>query len=184
MLLAVALGSSFDKNWELWGSCSLLSNTSYFWKYTTLQSSRALYFNMTDCFLSMGPFHMPLVISRRSCSLNSCWNETCCRWACHFYICTSSNVILPTLPLSHCCPFLRNERKRNSWEPAQSSVSPFWRTMSISNFRLFQDVFRFCHCRRSCCTSGCLKPSKIMGWSHKDIFLLYLCNNQWQNVVP
>lgn len=28
MLLAVALGSSFDENWELWGS--LLPSTSYF----------------------------------------------------------------------------------------------------------------------------------------------------------
>lgn len=98
MFLAAAPGIVFEKNREPQGSQPPLPSKSYFYSYARLHSFRALYFNMTDCFLCIGPFHMPLVILQRSCSANSHSNEMCCLQACQFYICTSSNVISPALP--------------------------------------------------------------------------------------
>lgn len=125
LFLAAALGIVFEENQEPQGSQRPLPSKRFFYSYVRLHSFRALYFNMTDCFLCVGPFHMPLVSSQRSCRANSHSNEMCCLQACQFYIYTSSNVILPTLPTFTVSPSSETRGKGTLREVRWSNASPF-----------------------------------------------------------
>lgn len=108
------------------------SKCKLFLKMCKTSQFRALYiFNMTDCFLCIGPFQMPLVIFQRSCSTDRLWNETLSPSLSllylHFFKCNFT-----CSSLSHCLPFFRNERKSNSLRKQH-------RALSISIRLLHQD---------------------------------------------
>lgn len=182
MFLAAALGIVFEKNGEPRGSQPPLPSESYFYSYARLHSFRALYFNMTDCFLCIGPFHMPLVISQRSCSANSHSKEMCCLQACQFYICTSSNVISLTLTSLAVSPssemrgkgMLPSVGKYYGAMPALPSEQnrECWRGLVMSGSQVFSGFILL----EGETTMGllCPKGSKIRKQSQAPLFFFFL----------